>query len=80
MQLPTTDTSITQFDSAASDDPARAWWFSEASDGRKTYTQYDETIVYLRKVLEEQQPLGIDAVFGFSQGKNHFATDSFLQY
>lgn len=65
-------TSSEQFDSTAtadSDDPKtipRAWWFAKAEEGRRHFTQFNESLVYLRKVLDEQGQF--DAVWGFSQG------------
>ena len=70
-------TSSQQFDSTAtadSDDPKtipRAWWFAKAEEGRRHFTHFNESLVYLRKILDdsEQGEQGhFDAVWGFSQG------------
>ncbi|GAA5923132.1 alpha/beta hydrolase [Sporobolomyces koalae] len=76
VQMPTTSSddfkdkfdSSAVADSTAPEDTPRAWWFGEPSpeDGqRRKYTRFDETIVYLRELIEKHQP---DAVWGFSQG------------
>lgn len=70
--MPTTDAN--KFDSDASAAPTseadtpRAWWFAERapSDGHfRKFKQFDETLEYLRDILEKQH---FDGVFGFSQG------------
>lgn len=67
--MPTTDAN--KFDSDASAAPTseadtpRAWWFAERSQEFRTFRQYEETLVYLRGILEKQH---FDGVFGFSQG------------
>lgn len=67
--MPTTDAN--KFDSDASAAPTseadtpRAWWFAERSESFRTFKQYEETLVYLRGILEKQQ---FDGIFGFSQG------------
>ncbi|BGP12781.1 hypothetical protein JCM10213_007295 [Rhodosporidiobolus nylandii] len=63
-----------KFDSDASAAPTseadtpRAWWFGKpAADGQyRTFSKYEETLQYLRDILEKQGPF--DGVFGFSQG------------
>ncbi|GAA5887505.1 hypothetical protein JCM6882_001433 [Rhodosporidiobolus microsporus] len=63
-----------KFDSDASAAPAsdadtpRAWWFAKpAADGHcRQFSKFDETLVYLRDILEKQGPF--DGVFSFSQG------------
>ncbi|GAA5850053.1 hypothetical protein JCM8547_000997 [Rhodosporidiobolus lusitaniae] len=52
---------------AAADTP-RAWWFADtAPDGHyRKFKQFDETLHYLRDILEKQGPF--DGVLGFSQG------------
>ncbi|GAA5821371.1 hypothetical protein JCM10212_003799 [Sporobolomyces blumeae] len=63
-----------KFDSSATadatkpEDVPRAWWFAQRSpeDGElRNYTKFDETLVYMRELVERHQP---DAVWGFSQG------------
>ncbi|KAL8292138.1 hypothetical protein RQP46_001604 [Phenoliferia psychrophenolica] len=44
----------------------RGWWMMRGEAGRKAYTNFDECLEYVRKVLDEQGPF--DAVLGFSQG------------
>ncbi|KAG0666157.1 hypothetical protein C6P46_005508 [Rhodotorula mucilaginosa] len=72
VEMPTTDAN--KFDSDASAAPTseadtpRAWWFAERapSDGHfRKFKQFDETLEYLRDILEKQH---FDGVFGFSQG------------
>lgn len=76
MNLPTTSSSASDiadpFDSNITDpanDPSlpRCWWHSDAIDGRRVYTHFDETILYLKRMLIQHHP--IDGVFGFSQGE-----------
>lgn len=62
-----------KFDSDASAAPTseadtpRAWWFAESQDGKyRKFTKFDETLHYLRGILEKSGPF--DGVFGFSQG------------
>lgn len=75
--MPTTssdDFSTDKFDSSATagstkpEDTPRAWWFGRPSPEDGVYREYsklEETIVYLRELMEKHQPT---AVFGFSQG------------
>ncbi|GAA5857270.1 hypothetical protein JCM5353_003595 [Sporobolomyces roseus] len=54
--------------STAPEDTPRAWWFGKpsAEDGQmREYSKFDQTVVYLRELMEKHQP---DAVWGFSQG------------
>ncbi|BGP36749.1 Family of serine hydrolases 3 [Rhodotorula kratochvilovae] len=62
-----------KFDSDASAAPTsdadtpKAWWFAETQDGQyRKFIKFDETLHYLRNILETQGPF--DGVFGFSQG------------
>ncbi|PLW15547.1 hypothetical protein PCANC_14537 [Puccinia coronata f. sp. avenae] len=75
-----TSDDLNKYDSAAvathtpETDPAlipRAWWKAkEITDGpdgtRKTYEGFDESMKFIRRVIDEQGPF--DACFGFSQG------------
>lgn len=75
--MPTTsseDFNANKFDSSATagstapEDIPRAWWFGQPSseDGQmRSYQKFDETVAYLRELMEKHQPT---AVFGFSQG------------
>ncbi|KAM0755603.1 hypothetical protein T439DRAFT_320307 [Meredithblackwellia eburnea MCA 4105] len=71
VNLPTT--SSADFDSTADStsanpaDQPRTWWFAEPrEDGFSHFKRFDETLVYLRDIMEKQGPF--DGVWGFSQG------------
>ncbi|KAM0793506.1 hypothetical protein ACM66B_000945 [Microbotryomycetes sp. NB124-2] len=70
LHLPTN--SSADFDSTASPNPqtpeetARAWWFAEQREESRHFLKLDETILYLRMMLEQHGPF--DGVWGFSQG------------
>ncbi|GAA5834201.1 hypothetical protein JCM9279_004244 [Rhodotorula babjevae] len=76
LEMPTGDSSDfkNKYDSDAAAAPTsdadtpRAWWFAESrEDGQyRKFIKFEETLVYLRHVLETEGPF--DAVFGFSQG------------
>ncbi|GJN91639.1 hypothetical protein Rhopal_004662-T1 [Rhodotorula paludigena] len=74
VEMPTDPSDFkTKFDSDASAAPTseadtpRAWWFAESQDGKyRKFTKFDETLQYLRGILEKSGPF--DGVFGFSQG------------
>ncbi|KAK4057701.1 Family of serine hydrolases 3 [Microbotryomycetes sp. JL221] len=70
LHLPTN--SSADFDSTASPNPQspeetpRAWWFAEQREESRHFLKLDETIMYLRTVMEQHGPF--DGVWGFSQG------------
>ncbi|KAK4704176.1 hypothetical protein P7C70_g2038, partial [Phenoliferia sp. Uapishka_3] len=72
LDIPTN--SSADFDSAidanATSTPAelfpRTWWFSETRNGISHYRRLDETLMYLRNIMEKEGPF--DGVWGFSQG------------
>lgn len=76
LEMPTGDASDfkNKYDSDAAAAPTsdadtpRAWWFAESrEDGQyRKFIKFEETLVYLRHILETEGPF--DAVFGFSQG------------
>ncbi|GAA5971968.1 hypothetical protein JCM3765_005583 [Sporobolomyces pararoseus] len=74
VEMPTTSSEdFSKFDSSAAgstapEDIPRAWWFGRPSPEDGVYREYsklEDTIVYLRELMEKHQPT---AVFGFSQG------------
>lgn len=67
VNLPTTssadfDSSADSSSTSAADTP-RTWWFAESANGQARYERFDETLVYLRDILEKQGPF--DGVWGF---------------
>ncbi|KAK4055177.1 Family of serine hydrolases 3 [Microbotryomycetes sp. JL201] len=48
------------------EETARAWWFAEQREDSRHFLKLDETILYLRMMLEQHGPF--DGVWGFSQG------------
>ncbi|GAA6032756.1 hypothetical protein JCM8097_000776 [Rhodosporidiobolus ruineniae] len=73
VEVPTDSNSAAEmkdkFDSDVSADTPRAWWFgkTDPSDGHyRKFDKFDETLHYLRNILETQGPF--DGVLGFSQG------------
>lgn len=70
LDVPTTssadfDSSVDPASASLADRP-RTWWFSEARDGQAHYRRLDETLEYLRGILENEGPF--DGCWGFSQG------------
>lgn len=71
VDMPTFNSS--DFDSTAESNPttpettARTWWYTHTDNSDQIRIQkWDETVLYLRKVLVEQGPF--DGILGFSQG------------
>ncbi|KAL7417473.1 serine hydrolase FSH [Mrakia frigida] len=67
--------SLADFDSTAASTPEeqtpentpRSWWEAGSDGMNMTYVGFDETVQYLREVLDKDEK-GFDGVFGFSQG------------